>query len=96
MSQYAHLSSLLAQHRAKLLVAVIASIISSAGLLLLPAVVKEILGATLEGRDISHQMQLWLPIGIGLCAIMFSGYFAYSMMFDIAHAVRPHEPIDAS
>ena len=71
----------------KLSFATFLSVVTCIGLLIIPAIVKTLLGSAINGTAFSYNLSSWIGIGIGLLIIVVSGYFVFILMYDIAHRV---------
>ena len=87
MNEGSRLLSLLRPHLLKVITACTLSMLGCAGLLAIPIIVRDILGKTIAGSQVSVPLQTWVILGTGLAVITFTIYAAYSMMSDVSRRV---------
>ncbi|MBI1806680.1 MAG: ABC transporter ATP-binding protein [Ignavibacteria bacterium] len=87
MRTFDRLRSLVRPHYGKIVLAILSSLITCVILLILPLVVKDILGMAISGRGFSLPLQLLVKIVAGLFLLALTSYCGYLLMFEVAHRI---------
>ncbi|MBI4548319.1 MAG: ABC transporter ATP-binding protein [Ignavibacteriae bacterium] len=87
MQSLLRLLQLLRPFLGKLIIAVILSLCTCLGLLIIPYAVRMLLGAVINGTAMTYSPLPWIGIGLGVILIAVSGYSVFIIMYDVAYQV---------